>query len=55
MEVAPSDRRKRLLGGEYVVDIVIGDVHVYWDVLVAEVVRGVAWSEWWGEHLGTGC
>lgn len=55
MEVAPSDRGKRLLGVEYVVDIVIRDVNVYWDVLVAEVVRGVAWREWWREHLGAGC
>jgi hypothetical protein len=34
----PSNRGKLLLGGENVVDIVIGNVNVYWDVLITETV-----------------
>ena len=38
VEVAPSKRGKLFLGGEDVVDIIIGNVDVYWDVLVGEIV-----------------
>jgi len=34
----PSNRGKLLLGGENVLDVVIGDVNVYWDVLVTEII-----------------
>ena len=36
-KVFPSNRGKLLLGVDNVVDVVIGNVNVYWDVLITDV------------------